>query len=71
MSTLNYRIMSLLFFILYTAEKIRFDNKSADVKLVVKLHDNIFETIKKMPVAVYDGCDSVEFVYWLRLKQYL
>ena len=23
------------------------------------------------PVAVYDGCGSVAFVYWLRLKQYL
>ena len=25
----------------------------------------------EMPVAVYDGCGSVAFVYWLRLKQYL
>ena len=23
-----------------------------------------------MPVAVYDGCGIVAFVYWLRLKQY-
>ena len=23
------------------------------------------------PVALYDGCGSVAFVYWLRLKQYL
>ena len=23
------------------------------------------------PVAMYDGCGSVAFVYWLRLKQYL
>ena len=24
-----------------------------------------------MPVAVYDGCGSVAFVYWLMLKKYL
>ena len=24
-----------------------------------------------MPVAVYDGCDTVAFVYWLRLKQFV
>ena len=24
-----------------------------------------------VPVAVYDGCGIVAFVYWLRLKQYL
>ena len=24
-----------------------------------------------LPVAVYDGCGIVTFVYWLRLKQYL
>ena len=24
-----------------------------------------------MPVAVYDGCGSVAFVYWLRLKQFV
>ena len=23
-----------------------------------------------MPVAVYDGCGIVAFVYWLRLKQF-
>ena len=26
---------------------------------------------EQMPVAVYDGCGIVAFVYWLRLKQYL
>ena len=30
-----------------------------------------FSFMKSQPVAVYDGCDSVAFVYWLRLKQYL
>ena len=29
----------------------------------VSLHRN-------MPVAVYDGCGSVAFVYWLRVKQF-
>ena len=24
-----------------------------------------------MPVAVYDGCGIVAFVYWLRLKQFV
>ena len=24
-----------------------------------------------MPVAVYDGCGSLAFVYWLRLKQFV
>ena len=33
-----------------------------------KFHSTILHT---SPVAVYDGCGIVEFVYWLRLKQYL
>ena len=26
--------------------------------------------VRHLPVAVYDGCGSVAFVYWLRLKQF-
>ena len=31
----------------------------------------IYIYIFNRPMAVYDGCGSVAFVYWLRLKQYL
>ena len=31
----------------------------------------IFFYIFKMPLAVYDGCGIVAFVYCLRIKQYL
>ena len=27
--------------------------------------------VRCSPVAVYDGCGIVAFVYWLKLKQYL
>ena len=38
------------------------DNRANKIKTVYYL---------TLPVAVYDGCGIVVFVYWLRLKQYL
>ena len=35
-------------------------------RLETRFHNHTF-----LPVAVYDGCGIVAFVYWLRLKQYL
>ena len=35
------------------------------------IHYLLFIIIMCLPVAVYDGCGIVAFVYWLRLNQYL
>ena len=61
----NAKLISLLY--MYNA----FHLKDTTLELCLLDFEISISYVTIMPVAVYDGCGSVAFVYWLRLKQYL